>query len=150
MSSQGLIGFRYQEQDKLAYNRSESRPDMLGLKILSELHSVDDWDAVKKRTEAITPVAETHRLDYFDGYPIAEIRRHLPLLKSLLFGTTKSTFGGCLRSQTSHTRARRRIITISTNLCRALYSRTLTGGFHSYRMRRTSFETASIATGPTS
>jgi len=94
MSSQGLIGFRYREQDKLAYNRSESRPDMLGLKILSELRAVDDWDAVKKRTEAITPVAETHRLDYFDGYPIAEIRRHLPLLKSLLSENTESTFGG--------------------------------------------------------
>ena len=78
MNSQGLIGFRIREQDKLAYNQSGSRPDMLGLKILNEIRSVNDWDAVKKRTEELTPVAETHRLDYFDDYPIAEIRRHFP------------------------------------------------------------------------
>ena len=35
----------------------------------------------KKRAEAITPVSETHRLDYFDGYPIAEVRRHFPHLE---------------------------------------------------------------------
>ena len=82
MNSQGLIGFRIQEQDKLAYNQSASRPDMLGLKILNEIRAVDDWDAVKKRTEELTPVAETHRLDYFDSYPIAEIRRHFPDIAS--------------------------------------------------------------------
>ncbi len=58
MNSQGLIGFRIREQDKLAYNRSGSRPDRLGLRI---------WDAVKQRVAELTPVAETHRLDYFDG-----------------------------------------------------------------------------------
>ena len=78
MNSQGLIGFRIRKQDKLAYNRSGSRPDMLGLKILNELRAVNDWGAVKRRIAELTPVAETHRLDYFDGYAVAEVRRHFP------------------------------------------------------------------------
>ena len=78
MNSQGLVGFRVRDQDKLSYNRSGSRPDMLGLRILHELRAVDDWNAVRKRVVELTPVAETHRLDYFDGYAVAEVRRHFP------------------------------------------------------------------------
>lgn len=78
MNSQGLIGFRIREQDKLAYNHSGSRPDMLGLQVLNELRAVNDWDAVKQRIVELTPVAETHRLDYFDGHAVAEVRRHFP------------------------------------------------------------------------
>ena len=98
MSSQGLIEFRCREQDKLAYNQSASRPDMLGLKILNELRAVDDWGAVKKRTEELTPVVETHRLDYFDGYPIAEIRRHLPFPRVASFREYEKHFRLRLRS----------------------------------------------------
>lgn len=78
MKSQGLVGFRIREQDKLAYNRSGSRPDMLGLGILHELRAVDDWDAVRKRIFELTPVAETHQLDNSDRYAVAEVRRHFP------------------------------------------------------------------------
>lgn len=78
MNSQGLVGFRIREQDKLAYNQAGSTPDMLGLRVLNELRAIEDWDAVKQRITELTPVAETHRLDYFDGYAIAEVRRHFP------------------------------------------------------------------------
>ncbi|VGO19130.1 hypothetical protein [Pontiella sulfatireligans] len=81
MSDQGLIGFRYRDIDKLDYNRSGSAPNKLGLQILHELRAVDDWDPFKKRIAELTPVAETHRIDYFDGYPVAEIRRHFPHLE---------------------------------------------------------------------
>lgn len=78
MTSQGLLGFRYHHTDKLAYNASGSNPDILGLQLLGELRAVDNWEVVKSRIKELTPVAETHRLDYFDGYPVAEIRRHFP------------------------------------------------------------------------
>jgi hypothetical protein len=78
MNSQGLIGFQIRGQDKLAYNRSGSRPDMLGLKILNELRAVENWDAVKQRIVELTPVSETHRLDHSNGYAVTEVRRHFP------------------------------------------------------------------------
>ena len=60
MNSQGLIGFRIREQDTLAYNRSGSRPDVLGLKILNELRAVDDWDVVRQRIVEQTTVMAIH------------------------------------------------------------------------------------------
>ncbi len=49
MSARELIGFSYNDIDRLAYNHSDSHPDELGLKVLRELHGVDDWDAARDR-----------------------------------------------------------------------------------------------------
>jgi len=78
MNSQGLIGFRIQKQDKLAYNQSASRPDMLGLKMLNELRAVDDWNTVRSRIEKLNNLPETQRPGYQDGMLKAELRRHFP------------------------------------------------------------------------
>jgi hypothetical protein len=42
MTTQGLLGFRYNDIDKLTYNHADSGPDTLGFRVLKELHAVDD------------------------------------------------------------------------------------------------------------
>lgn len=81
MNSQGLIGFRIREQDKLAYNQSGSRPDMLGLKLLGELRAVSDWDAARKCIVNLNTICETNRMGGNDGLIISEVRRHFPDIK---------------------------------------------------------------------
>jgi hypothetical protein len=78
MSTRGLIGFRYNDTDKLIYNHSDSRPDVLGLKILRELRDVDNWDVVRERTESLVAVPETRKLDDCSSMAETEIRRYFP------------------------------------------------------------------------
>jgi hypothetical protein len=48
MTTQGLIGFRHREKDKLAYNRSNSEPDLLGLNhVLAALQFLEEHDLVE-------------------------------------------------------------------------------------------------------
>ncbi len=81
MSSQGLCGFRFREQDKLAYNGLNSNPDKLGLTLLGELRSVEDWGAVKTRVGKLNSICESQQPDYQDGILKAELRRHFPNLE---------------------------------------------------------------------
>ena len=89
MSTRGLIGFRYKEKDKLAYNHFDSGPDMLGQKILKELRDVKDWDAVRERVGSLHSIPETRRLDEYSSMAETEIRRHFPNLE---YRTEPKTF----------------------------------------------------------
>lgn len=81
MTTQGLIGFRYREKDRLIYNHADSDPDRLGLKILKELRGVDNWDAVRKRVKDIVSIPETRKLDEHSTLAETELRRHFPNLE---------------------------------------------------------------------
>ena len=81
MSTRGLIGFRYQGSDKLAYNHADSYPDVLGKRILEELKGVSDWGPVKERIGSLVPIPENRRIEEIDGMITAEIRRHFPTSK---------------------------------------------------------------------
>ena len=81
MSDQGLIGFRFREQDKLAYNRSDSAPDKLGLQILHELRSVQSWDKVEDRVRDLIAIPESRPLDESSSLAETELRRHFPDLE---------------------------------------------------------------------
>jgi hypothetical protein len=76
MTSQGLIGFRYRDIDKLAYNHSGSAPDKLGLQILHELRATDDWDRVRDRVRDIVTIPESRPLDESSSMAETELRRH--------------------------------------------------------------------------
>ncbi len=89
MSTRGLIGFRYKEKDKLAYNHFDSDPDILGQKILKELRDVKDWDAVRERIGSLHSIPETRRLDEYSSMAETEIRRHFPNLE---YRTEPKTF----------------------------------------------------------
>ncbi|WP_309400987.1 hypothetical protein [Cerasicoccus maritimus] len=83
MGTRGLIGFRHNGADKLAYNHYDSGPEHLGVKILKEVHEVDPdtWDIVRERVRSLVTINEQRQLGPNDGMVIAEIRRHLPDLK---------------------------------------------------------------------
>jgi len=81
MTTQGLLGFRYNDIDKLTYNHADSGPDTLGFKVLKELHAVDDWDAVRQRVDSLHSIPETRRLDEHSSMAESEIRRHFPDLQ---------------------------------------------------------------------
>jgi hypothetical protein len=81
MNDQGLIGFRFREQDKLAYNRSGSAPDKLGLQILHELRSVQSWDKVEDRVRDLIAIPESRPLDESSSLAETELRRHFPDLE---------------------------------------------------------------------
>jgi hypothetical protein len=81
MSTRGLLGFRYQDIDKLTYNHADSHPDTLGLKVLKELHAVDDWDVVRQRIGGLHSIPETRKLDEHSSMAETEIRRHFPELE---------------------------------------------------------------------
>ena len=76
MSTKGLIGFRYNEKDKLSYNHSDSQPDALGISLLKELQIEYDWGVVKDRVDSLIPLPETRRLGKHTGMAEIEIRRH--------------------------------------------------------------------------
>ena len=78
MSTRGLIGFRYNDKDRLAYNHSDSHPDVLGLKILRELREVDGWNVIRERMDGLVTVPETRRLDDASSMAETEIRRYFP------------------------------------------------------------------------
>ncbi len=81
MTTQGLLGFRDNDKDRLAYNHLESLPDMLGRKVLRELREVDDWNAVRERMDGMVNVPETRRLDENSSMAETEIRRYFPDLE---------------------------------------------------------------------
>lgn len=81
MSTRGLIGFRYNDIDKLTYNHADSHPDTLGFRVLKELHAVEDWDVVRKRIESLHGIPETRKLDEHSSMAETEIRRHFPNLE---------------------------------------------------------------------
>lgn len=81
MSTRGLIGFRYNDIDKLAYNHFDSAPDMLGQRILKELSAVSDWDVVRERIGSLHSIPETRKLDEHSSMAETEIRRHFPNLE---------------------------------------------------------------------
>lgn len=81
MSTRGLIGFRINDADKLAYSHSDSGPDTLGFKVLKELHGVDDWDGVRKRINSLHSIPETRALNEHSSMAETEIRRHFPDLE---------------------------------------------------------------------
>ena len=81
MATRGLIGFRYDDVDKLIYNHADSYPDALGLKVLKDLHSVEDWDAVRQRINSLHSIPETRKLDENSSFAQTEVRRHYPDLK---------------------------------------------------------------------
>lgn len=81
MSTRGLIGFRYKEKDKLAYNHFDSDPDMLGQRVLKELRAVSDWDVVRERIGSLHSIPETRKLDAHSSMAETEIRRHFPNLE---------------------------------------------------------------------
>jgi hypothetical protein len=76
MSTQGLIGFRYREKDKLTYNCSDSEPDQLGLKLLHELRNVDSWDQIRNRARDLVAIPESRPLDESSSLAEIELRRH--------------------------------------------------------------------------
>lgn len=82
MSTRGLIGFRYNSTDKLAYNHFDSGPAHLGVKVLREVQEVppDTWDIVKERVGSLVTISEQRLLGPNDGIVISEMRRHLPEL----------------------------------------------------------------------
>jgi len=80
MTTSGLIGFRFRETDKLAFNAAASEPEYLGVKILRELHRVEDWELVQERVGSLVAVADCRRLGPNDGMAVTEIRRHFPEL----------------------------------------------------------------------
>jgi len=80
MTTSGLIGFRYRETDKLAYNATASEPEHLGIKVLQELQQVGDWEVVKERVGSLVAVSDCRRLGPHDGIAVTEIRRHFPEL----------------------------------------------------------------------
>jgi hypothetical protein len=81
MTTQGLLGFRYNDKDRLAYNHSDSGPDILGLKVLKELRDVDNWDRVRERMDGLVTVPETRRLNENSALAETEIRRYFPNLE---------------------------------------------------------------------
>ena len=81
MSTRGLIGFRINDADKLAYNHTDSHPDTLGLRVLKELHAVDDWDAVRQRINSLHSIPESRRLNEHSSMAETEIRRHFQNLE---------------------------------------------------------------------
>jgi len=81
MTTSGLIGFRYHETDKLAYNATASEPEHLGIKLLQELQQVEDWEVVKERVGSLVAVADCRQLGPHDGMAVTEIRRHFPALR---------------------------------------------------------------------
>jgi hypothetical protein len=81
MTTQGLLGFRYNDKDRLAYNHSDSQPDILGLKMLKELRDVEDWDKVRERMDGLVTVPETRRLNENSALAETEIRRYFPNLE---------------------------------------------------------------------
>lgn len=81
MTTQGLIGFRHKEKDRLAYNHADSHPDTLGLKVLRELHDVEDWKTVRDRIDGLIPIPEQRKLDEHSSMAETEIRRAFPDLK---------------------------------------------------------------------
>lgn len=81
MTTSGLIGFRYREKDKLAYNGSKSEPDMLGLKILHEIRNVSSWNKVKDRVRDLITIPEIRPLDESTALAETELMRHFPDLE---------------------------------------------------------------------
>ena len=78
MTTQGLIGFRYRERDKLAYNGTNSEPDLLGLKLLHEVKHVHSWDKVKDRVRDLVALPEIRPLDDSTALAETELMRHFP------------------------------------------------------------------------
>ncbi|VGO14090.1 hypothetical protein PDESU_02647 [Pontiella desulfatans] len=81
MTTQGLLGFRYREKDRLVYNHADSEPDLLGLRILHELRNVDDWNMARERIKNIVSIPETRKLDEHSCLAETEVRRHFPDLE---------------------------------------------------------------------
>lgn len=81
MTTRGLFGFRIEDTDKLAYNHTDSTPDMLGLRILNELRAVDDWDIVRQRIDDLHTLPEERLLGEHTSMAEAEVRRHFPNLE---------------------------------------------------------------------
>ena len=81
MSTRGLLGFRYHDTDKLAYNHADSGPDRLGLQLLNELREVSDWDAVRQRVDGLHSIPEERQLGEYTSMAETEIRRHFPGLE---------------------------------------------------------------------
>ncbi|WP_309399967.1 hypothetical protein [Cerasicoccus maritimus] len=83
MATRGLIGFRLNEADKLAYNHYDSNPEHLGSRIWEEVREVDPdaWDIVRERARSLVTISEQRQLGPNDGMVIAEMRRHLPEVK---------------------------------------------------------------------
>lgn len=78
MTSQGLIGFRIRDVDKLAHNVCNSSPDKLGLSIYNEVLGVTDWDEVYNRVKNLNAIPETNQAGFNDGLLFSELRRHFP------------------------------------------------------------------------
>lgn len=81
MTTQGLLGFRHNDKDRLAYNHSDSHPDVLGMKVLRELREVEDWNVICERMDGLVNVPETRRLDENSSMAETEIRRYFPGLE---------------------------------------------------------------------
>lgn len=80
MSTRGIYGFRINETDKLAYNHADSFPDALGVKILSELQSISEWNTVEERIRSLSPIHESRMIGVNDDIFRTELRRHYPNL----------------------------------------------------------------------
>ena len=78
MTTQGLIGFRLNQADKLIYNHADSHPDTLGLKILRELRDVENWNVVLDRIEELVLIPEERLLGNHTSMAETEIRRAFP------------------------------------------------------------------------
>ena len=78
MSTRGLIGFRYNDTDRLIYNHADSRPDTLGLKILRELRDIENWNIAEDRIESLIAIPETRVLGADTSMAETEIRRAFP------------------------------------------------------------------------
>ena len=81
MSTRGIYGFRTNETDKLAYNHSDSYPDVLGATILNQLCEVQDWDRTRNLVGSLVSLDEIRELTQHDGIFRTELRRHYPDLK---------------------------------------------------------------------
>lgn len=76
MSTRGLIGFRYKNNDNLAYNHSDSDPGNLGRNVLGELKQIPEWNHVRELASGFVGIPETRKVQSIDGIVTSEIRRH--------------------------------------------------------------------------
>ena len=81
MSTRGIYGFRINETGKLAYNHSDSYPEVLGATILNQLGEVEDWDRTRNLVGSLVSLDETRELTKHDGIFRTELRRHYPDLQ---------------------------------------------------------------------
>lgn len=85
--SRGLVGFRCNSVDSLAYCDDDSQPAGLGVRILEEVRAVTNWDQAKKRICALRTYPESRCFGEC-SYLRQLIRRRFPKSMRIEQGTS--------------------------------------------------------------